>query len=107
MKDNILSITAFFVVVLAVLATLATIAFSEGIRRADWMDLEAAAWACFGLAVLGCALGWCSFKRPLGKVSAILGTVVVAGFLVQLLRSERPTSRTPPSQMPPRIGTQR
>lgn len=81
MKNNGLSITAFAVVIVSIVATLATIAFSEGIRKVDWMDLESTALACFGLVILGCVLGWCAFKRPLGKTCAILGTVVVAGFL--------------------------
>ena len=97
MKNNGLSITAFVVVIFAIVATLATIAFSEGIRKVDWMDLESTAFACFGLAILGCVLGWCAFKRPLGKLSAILGIVVVAGFLFQLLRSDAPTR---PSHLP-------
>lgn len=90
MKNNSLSITAFAVVIFAVVATLATIAFSEGIRKVDWMDLESTAWACFGLSILGCVLGWCAIKRPLGKLSAILGSVVVAGILFQLLRDDAP-----------------
>jgi hypothetical protein len=85
MKNNVLSVTAFFIVILAILATLATITFSEAIRKSDWMNLETTAWACFALSILGCALGWCAFKRPLGKVSAILGSLVVVGFLFQLL----------------------
>ena len=88
MKNNTLSITAFVIVILAVVATLAMIAFSEGIRKAEWMDLESTAKACFGLAILGCVLGWCAFKRPLGKTSAVLGTIVVAGFFFQLLRQD-------------------
>ncbi|MHC4285961.1 MAG: hypothetical protein ACYSWZ_23760 [Planctomycetota bacterium] len=86
MKNNLLSITAFIVVILAIVATLAMIAFSEGIRKVEWMDLESTALACFVLWILGSVGGWCTFKRPLGKISAILGTVVVAGFLLQLLR---------------------
>ena len=86
MKNNLLSITAFIVVILAIVATLAMIAFSDGIRKVEWMDLESTALACFGLAILGCVLGWCAFKRPLGKLSAVIGTMVVAGFLLQLLR---------------------
>ncbi len=97
MKNNGLSITAFAVVIFSIVATLATIAFSEGIRNVDWMDLESTAMACFGLAILGCVLGWCAFKRPLGKLSAVLGTVVVAGFLFQLLRRDAPSA---PSRMP-------
>ena len=91
MKNNALSITSFAVVIVAIIATLAMIVFSEGIRQVDWMDLESAAWACFGLATLGCVLGWCAFKRPLGKLSAILGTIVVLGFLFQLQRASTPT----------------
>ena len=86
MKNNTLSITAFMVVILAIVATLAMVAFARGIRKVEWMDLESTAWACFGLAILGCVLGWCAFKRPLGKTSAILGTMVVAGFFFELLR---------------------
>jgi len=86
-KDNVLSITAFVIVVVAIVATLAMIAFSEGIRKVDWMDLEATARACFGLSILGCVLGWCGFKRPLGKAAAIIGTIVVVGFLFQLTAS--------------------
>jgi hypothetical protein len=77
MKNNGLSITAFAVVIFAIVATLAMIAFSEGIRKVDWMDLESTAWACFGLSILGCILGWCAF--------------VVAGFFFQLLRSDGPS----------------
>jgi hypothetical protein len=97
MTNNGLSITAFVIVMVAIVATLATIAFSEGIRTVDWMDLESTAWACFGLAILGCVHGWCAFKRPMGRLSAILGTIVVAGFLFQLLRVDNPTQ---PSQIP-------
>ena len=86
MKNNLLSITAFIVVILAIVATLAMIAFSEGIRKVEWMDLESTALACFVLSILGSVAGWCTFKRPLGKISAILGTIVFAGFLLQLLR---------------------
>jgi len=86
MKNNGLSITAFAIVIFAIIATLAMIAFSEGIRKVEWMDLESTAMACFGLAILGCVLGWCAFKRPLGKPAAIIGTLVVAGFLFQLMR---------------------
>ena len=91
MKDNGLSITAFVVVIFSIIATLAMIAFSEGIRKVDWMDRESTALACFGCVILGTVLGWCAFKRPLGKISALLGTVVVAGFLFQILRSEGDT----------------
>ena len=101
MKSNVLSVTAFAVVISAIVASLAMIAFSAGIRKADWMDLEFAAWACFGLAILGCVLGWCAFKRPLGKVSALLGTIVVAGFLFQLLREDAPTSHSPGPDLAP------
>jgi hypothetical protein len=88
MKNNTLSVTAFVIVILAVVATLTMIVFSQGIRKVEWMDLESTAWACFGLAILGSVLGWCAFKRPLGKISAILGTLVVAGFFFQLLRDD-------------------
>jgi len=98
MKDNGLSITAFAIVIFAIVVTLAMIAFSEGIRNVDWMDLEATAAACLGLMTLGAILGWCAFKRPLGKVSAILGAVVVAGCLFQLLRADEPSRRMPMKQ---------
>ena len=97
MKNNVLSITAFAVVVFSIIATLAMIAFSEGIRRVEWMDLESTAWACFGLAVLGCVLGWCAFNRPLGRLSAILGTILVAALFYQFWRAEAPSR---PSQLP-------
>lgn len=86
MKNNGLSITAFVIVIVAIVAMLAMVAFSEGIRKLDWMDLESTAWACFGLAILGCVLGWCAFKRPLGKLAAIIGTIVVVGFFMQVTR---------------------
>jgi VIT1/CCC1 family predicted Fe2+/Mn2+ transporter len=101
MKNDVLSVTAFAVVILAILATLAMIACSNGIERAAWINPEGAAWACFGLAILGSILGWCSFKRPLGKVSAILGTLVVAGFLFQLLRVD--SGHAPPPHIPPPV----
>jgi len=95
MKNNGLRITAFAAVIFAIVATLAMIVFSEGIRKVDWMDLESTAWACFGLSILGCVLGWCAFKRPLGKLSAILGTIVVVGFLSQLLNAHGPSEPAP------------
>lgn len=82
MKNNGLSITALAMVILSIVAILVTIAFSEGIRKVDWTDLESIALACFGFAILGCVLGWCAFKRPLGKIAAILGTIVVAAFFL-------------------------
>ena len=103
MKNNVLSVTAFAVVICATVASLAMIAFSAGIRKADWIDLESTAWACFGLAILGCVLGWWAFKRPLGKVSAILGTIVVAAFVLQLLRADRPTSRSLRPAIDPKV----
>jgi hypothetical protein len=102
MENNTLSRSAFVVVLTSIIATLAMIAFADGIRKVDWMDLESTALACFGLAILGCVLGWCSFKRPLGRISAILGTVVVAGFLYQLLRSSDPQVRGTSEIVPPK-----
>lgn len=101
MKNNVLSLTAFVIVIFAIVATLAMIAFSEAIINVDWMNLESAAWACFGLSILGCILGWCSFKRPLGKIAAILGTLMVAGYLFQLLND---TSRRDEAPYPTEIG---
>lgn len=86
-KNSGLSITAFSITILSIVAILAVIAFSEGIRKVDWMDLESTAFACFGLTILGTILGWCSFQRPLGRISAILGTIAICGYLFQLLRS--------------------
>ena len=87
MKDNTLSRTSFAVVLTAIIVMLAILAFADGIRKVEWMNLELMGSSCFGLIILGCILGWCSFSRPSGKISAILGTVVVAGILFQLLRS--------------------
>ncbi|MFH1024996.1 MAG: hypothetical protein V1809_16570 [Planctomycetota bacterium] len=102
MKNNGLGITAFAIVILAVIATLAMIAFSDGIRKVGWMDLESMALACFGLSILGCVLGWCAFRYPLGKISAILGTIVVAGFLLFFLRPDAHRTREPGTDEPPR-----
>jgi hypothetical protein len=90
MKDNTLSRTAFVVVLTAIILMLAILAFADGIRKVEWMNLELMGSSCFGLVILGCILGWCSFSRPLGKASAILGTVVVVGVLFQLLRTSVP-----------------
>jgi uncharacterized membrane protein len=98
MKNSGLSITAFAIVIFAIVATLAMIAFSDGIRRIEWMSLEGTAWACFGMSFLGCLLGWCSFRRPLGKLSAIIGTFAVAGFLIQLMSATSPSHAMPPDQ---------
>ena len=99
MKNSGLSITAFTLILASIVALLAVITFSEGIRRIEWMSLEGAAWACFGLAILGCILGWCSFRSSLGKVSAILGTVLVIGFLAQLMLQEEPRTAPPHTRM--------
>jgi len=40
MKNNALSKTAFAMVLIAIVSTLAMIAFSEGIRDVEWMNLE-------------------------------------------------------------------
>jgi hypothetical protein len=95
MKNSGLSITAFTIVIFATITTLAMIAFSDGIRRIQWMSLEGTAWACFGMMILGCILGWCSFRRPLGKLSAIIGTIAVAGFFIQLMSASTPSQAMP------------
>ena len=77
MKDDCLSYTAFAIVIGSVVSALATIAFSEGIERSEWMDLASVSLACFGLLIVGCVLGWCAFNRSLGKIAAILGSLVV------------------------------
>lgn len=98
---NVVSITAFILLVLAVVALLAVIAFSEGIRQAEWIELESASWACFGLAVLATILGWASFGRPLGKTTAVLGTVIVIGFLVQVARHDDSVKPFEPDRIAP------
>ena len=87
MKDNTLSRSSFAVVLTAIIVSLATIAFADGLRKVEWINLESIGMACVGMLILGCLLGWCSFSRPLGKVSAILGTLAVAGILFQIFRS--------------------
>lgn len=92
MKDNALSITAFAILIISILSTIVLISFSDGIRKVEWLNIESLALGCFALSILGCLLGWVSFKMQLGKVSALLGTVVVAGFLFQLLRGSDPSA---------------
>ena len=82
MKDDCLSYTAFAIVIGSVVSALATIAFSEGIERSEWMDLASVSLACFGLLIVGCVLGWCAFNRSLGKIAAILGSLVVVGVVL-------------------------
>lgn len=93
MKNNALSITAFSILILSILSTISLIAFSDGIRKVETLDIESLTYGCFALSILGCILGWTSFKMQLGKVSALLGTVVVAGFLFQLFRGSGPPSQ--------------
>ena len=94
MKTSGLSVTAFAILMFALIATLAMCAFSDGIKRVAWLNLESMAMACLGLLILGSILGWCAFQCALGKVSAILGTLVVAGFLVQFSRGSTCCART-------------
>lgn len=91
MKSSVLSVSAIVLVVLAILAQVVRNGLLEEYARdrtVTWMNLEAMALACFALALLGCVLGWCAFERRLGKLSAILGTVLAAGFFYQLVRHE-------------------
>ena len=102
MKNNAVSIAAFVIVLVGILVSLTLVAVAMGILETDWIDLEPVVWVCFGLSILGCALGWFSFKCPLGKASAILGTLLVAGYLCQLLRSDpgrNPELKREPEEM--------
>jgi apolipoprotein N-acyltransferase len=105
MKDKALSITAFATVIASLVGFMAVLAFSDGIEKADWIDAEDASMACFGLTILGTVLAWCSFKQRLGKIAAILGSVVIPAVFALLMNnstpSPGPTKGTKPSEMKP------
>ncbi len=95
MKNTGLSITAFIIVIFAIFAGLALFVFSDGVSRIEWMSLERAAWACLGMLILGGVLGGFSFRTPLGKVSAIIAGVCIAGFLFRLMSPSSPNRDIP------------
>ena len=87
MKSNVIGITGMVLVLLGLIATACIYAFLPGIDKLDWLDAEAAAGGSMVICLLGCVLGWIAFKTSAGRVAAIVGTLLIAFYVFQLLRS--------------------
>ena len=92
MKSNAVGIAGVVLVLLGLAATVCVFAFQDQIRKLDWIDREAAALGSMAICLVGCVLGWVTFRNPAGRVAAILGTLLVAFYVFQLLRTDRPAA---------------
>ncbi|HUT59306.1 MAG TPA: hypothetical protein VNA25_15765 [Phycisphaerae bacterium] len=97
MKNHALAVSGLVLVLLGLLATISLFVFEPGIRKLDWIDLEAAAVGSAVICLVGCALGWASFKTGTGKAAAILGSLLVLFFAYQFLRSDARSQPSPAS----------
>jgi hypothetical protein len=98
MKSRVLAIVGLVLVILGLLATVAVFAFVQTIR--EWGDPDNFALGAAVVCLVGCALGWASFKTTEGKAAAIIGSLLVLFFAWQLLRTDSPEPT--PSRLPDR-----
>lgn len=107
MRNQALAVVALVVVLLGLLATISLFAFEDGIRKIDWINMEAAALGSGLICLVGCVLGWASFKAGAGKAAAILGSLLVIFFVYQFMRTEAPSQSGGPAlpDLPAQSGT--
>ncbi len=96
MNSKLISVSAFVLVLLGLIATLCVFAFQDGIREIKWIDAEAAALGSMIICLVGAVLGWVSCKTSTGKVAGILGTLIVAFYLIVWMNGSQPSASDPP-----------
>ena len=100
MNNRVVSVSSLILVLVGLVATVCLFAFQYSLRKAG-CNMEAAAGGTMILCLVGCILGWICFKSAEGKVSAILGTIMVLFFLAVLLytsgESRQPMPKSPAS----------
>ena len=92
MNNKFVGASGLVLVLLGLIAIVCVFA----LQGVDWIDAEAAALGAMVLCVVGCVLGWVSFRTSTGKVAAVLGTLLLAFYVVQVL----PVSPPPPDHLP-------
>jgi len=98
MKNQAIAISGLVLVVLGIVATVCLFAFEDGIRRLDWVNIEAAALGTGVICLVGGILGWLSVKTSTGKVAAILGSLLVLFFALQLMNTQSPSHPASPAE---------
>lgn len=72
-----------------------------GVWRPTWINLDAAAVCVAVICLVGCVLGWCSFRTKPGLVAATVGTLLITLLIVycafEFLRGMAISGMPPPS----------
>lgn len=95
MNNKFVGASGLVLVLLGLITIVCVFALQDGIQNLDWIDAEAAALGSMVICVVGCILGWVSFRTSTGKVAAVLGTLLLAFYVVQLLRRSEPAPSAP------------
>jgi len=101
MKGRAIGLSGCVVVSVGMAATALFCAMARGIWRPDWFplaQLDAAAIGIAAICLIGCALGWCSFRTRPGRAAAIIGTLLILFWLFEFLRSMAMSGMVPPSE---------
>lgn len=95
MNNKAMGMTSLMLAILGLLATVCLFAMEPMLHK--YLNTEAAALGVGAISLLACVLGWLSFKTGSGKTAAIIGTLLVLFFFVELFwTSDGPARPAPP-----------
>jgi len=100
MNNRLVGASGFVLVLLGLIAMVCVFVFQDGIQTLNWIDAEAAARGSMILCFVGAVLGWVSFKTSTGKVAGILGSLIVAFYVMLLMQGTEPS----PGPLPERLA---
>jgi hypothetical protein len=95
MKNTGWGVAGVILVLTQLAATVCLFSLKHAVSK--WVDLVTAMLGMAVISLVGCGIGWSSFKTRAGRAAAIIGTLLFLFLLVQLLRSAMIEAESSPS----------